>query len=411
MKILIVDDELVSRMKLKKIMENLGDCQTAESGEEALDIVMGGNPPDLILLDIIMPGMDGYQVCQRLKFDSGTKDIPVIFLSANADIEDITRGLELGAVDYITKPFNREEVKARARTHLTLKKMREELHAKNFVLEAQMSDLMEKTEQLRQKDLQLIEMDRIAGIGTLASGIAHEINNPLGFVKSSVFSLRKGFHKMATALKYRGDEPPPETLDNGCEDYYDREKLDNIVHSMETRFERIERGIERITKIVNSLKRFSRLDMEPVGKIDINKSMEDAIEILTNERGQGVKFVKEFQEVPPMECSPAEINQAILHILKNALDAVDSKGTVKMNTNFQQTDNRIVIRIADDGKGMSPDVARQALNPFFSTKPVGTGTGVGLSLTERIIKRHNGRLDISSSEGEGTTVTLTLPAG
>ena len=162
---------------------------------------------------------------------------------------------------------------------------------------------------------------------------------------------------------------------------------------------------------MNNLRSFSRLDMETVGKIDTNQSIEDAVEILGTQDAKDAEFIREFQEVPLMKCSPGEINQYLLHILKNALDAVDHKGIIKMMTSYSEKGNQIIIRIIDNGKGMSPEVLRQALNPFFSTKPVGSGTGIGLSLTERIIKRHGGMINVSSKEGEGTTVTMTLPVG
>jgi C4-dicarboxylate-specific signal transduction histidine kinase len=409
MKILIVDDELVSRKKLEKIMESLGECESVENGEDALKIATAENPPDLILLDIMMPGMDGYEVCKRLKAVPETKDIPVIFLSAMDDKADIIQGLEMGAVDYITKPFQKAEVKARALTHLSLKKMREDLYAQNIILESQVKEIQEKTDQLRQKDLQLIEMDRIAGIGTLAAGIAHEINNPLGFVKSSIGFLKKGVDKMVGALGYWDDKPVSEPLLKDYNDYLAKINFEHLTGSLETKFDRIQRGIERIMKIVKSLRSFSRLDMETVGKIDINQSIEDAVEILSTQDAKDVEFVREFQEVPLTKCSPNEINQCLLHVLKNALDAVDHKGIIRMMTLCNEKGNQIIIRIADNGSGMSPEMVRQALNPFFTTKPVGSGTGIGLSLTERIIKRHGGMINVSSKEGEGTTVTMTLP--
>lgn len=410
MKILIVDDELVSRKKLEKIMESLGECESVENGEDALKIAMTENPPDLILLDIMMPGIGGYEVCKRLKAAPETKDIPVIFLSAMDDKADIIQGLEMGAVDYITKPFHKAEVKARALTHLSLKKMREDLYAQNIILESQVKEIQEKTEQLRQKDLQLIEMDRIAGIGSLAAGIAHEINNPLGFVKSSIGFIKKGVDKMVGALRYWDDKPVSEPLLKDYEDYLVQINFEHLTNSLDTKFDRIERGIERIIKIVNSLRSFSRLDMETIGKIDINQSIEDAVEILSTQDAKDVELIKELQEVPLMECSPNEINQCLLHVLKNALDAVDHNGIVKMITSYNEDEDQIIIRIVDNGKGMSPEVARQALNPFFTTKAVGSGTGVGLSLTEGIIKRHGGMINISSKEGEGTTVEMSLPA-
>ena len=150
MKILVVEDEVFSRKKLQKIMESFGECEAVDNGEDALNVAVSENPPDLVLLDIMMPGIDGYEVCERLKADPNTKDIPVIFLSAHTEIDEKTRGFEKGAVDYITKPFHKAEAKARGHTHLTLKKMREDLSAKNIVLGDQVKEIQEKTEKLRE---------------------------------------------------------------------------------------------------------------------------------------------------------------------------------------------------------------------------------------------------------------------
>ena len=388
MRILIVDDELVSRKKLEKIMENLTECEVVERGKDALKIAMSENPPDLILLDVMMPEMDGYEVFEKLKDDPQTHDIPVMFLSALDEKEDIIRGLEMGAVDYISKPFHRAEVKARVLTHLSLK---------------------EKTEQLRQKELQLIEMDRIAGIGTLAAGIAHEINNPLGFVKSSAGFLKKSLDKMIEATKYWDDKPVPEPLLEEYKDYLAGINFDHLANSIDSKYDRIKRGIERIMKIVNSLKSFSKIDMEAVGKLNINNSIEETIEIVSAQGEKELEFVKDLQEIPLIACFPNEINQCLLHTLKNGLDAIDQKGTIKIATSYDEKEDTVYVRIIDDGKGMSSEVLKQAKNPFFTTKPVGEGTGVGLSLTERIIKRHGGDIKIYSEENIGTTVIMAFP--
>ena len=403
--ILIVDDHPANVKLLVQRLKLTYRIYTAENGLEAFDAIEK-DLPDLILLDIRMPGMDGYEVCERLKATPRTKDIPVIFLTAVTETEEKTRGFKLGAVDYITKPFHWGEVKARVQTHLSIKEMREELIRFNLGLKKKVD---EKTEQLRQKDLQLIEMDRIAGIGDLAAGIAHEINTPLGFVKSSVGSLQKSADKMIGAIKYWDDKPVPEPLLKDYKDYLARMDFDRMPGSLEKKLVRIQRGIERIMKIINSLRRFSRVDMDTLGKIDVNQSMEEAVEIMSTQDDKDVEFIKDTREVPRIECSPTEINLCLFHILKNSLDAIDQKGTIKMTTSYDEKADEVAIRIEDNGKGMSPEVLRQALNPFFTTKAVGSGTGVGLSLTERIIKRHGGRIDISSKEAEGTTVMMTLP--
>ena len=409
MKILIVDDEFVSRMTLQNLLASLGECTTVESGEDALMVALSDNPPDLILLDILMPGIDGFEVCKRLKTASQTKDVPVIFLSANTEVEDKTRGIELGAVDYITKPFHKAEVKARVWTHLSIKKMREDLREKNITLERQVDEIKEKTELLREKDLQLIEMDRISGIGTLAAGIAHEINNPLGFLKSTLGTLNKNVDKMRDALGYWKDKPATDPLVQGYLEYVAAISLDRVVNSMDEKFDRAGRGLTRIMDIVNSLKRFSGIDMEPLAKIDINNNITEILKVAPNQDEKKVDIVTQLQELPLIECAPYEINQCLLQLLKNAFDAIDNEGTIKITSEWCRKDAKIVIRIVDSGRGMSPEVLRQAFNPFFTTKPVGSGTGVGLSLTERIIKRHGGMIRLESTEDRGTTATIKLP--
>ncbi len=409
MKILIVDDEFVSRMTLQNLLASLYECTTVENGEDALKAALSDNPPDLILLDILMPGIDGFEVCTRLKAVSQTKDIPVIFLSANTEVEDKTRGINLGAVDYITKPFHKAEVKARVQAHLSIKKMQEDLREKNITLERQVDEIKEKTEQLREKDLQLIEMDRVAGIGTLAAGIAHEINNPLGFLKSTLGALHKNVGKMREALMYWEDKPAKDPLVLGYLEHVASTGLYRVVDSMDEKFDRAGRGMMRIMDIVNSLKRFSGIDMEPLTKIDINKNITELLKFVVKQKEKKIEIVTQFQKIPLIECAPYEINQCLLQLLKNALDALDNDGTITITTECHCKDNLIVIRIVDNGHGMSSEVLRQAFNPFFTTKPVGSGTGVGLSLTERIIKRYGGMIQLESTAGLGTTATIKLP--
>ncbi len=409
MGLLIVDDELVSRMKLQKILESVYECTSVESGEEALLTTRSDNPPDLISLDINMPGIDGYEVIKRLKAAPETKEIPVIFISAQTDGEDVARGLELGAVDYITKPFHKAEVKARAATHLSLKHAREDLCRKNILLEDQINEIQNKTEQLRQKDSQLIEMDRIVGIGTLAAGIAHEINNPLSFVKSSINLVKKTVSKITGASKYWEDKPISASLLKDYKAYLEEINFDYTINALEKKFDVIERGIERIAGIVSNLKSFSRVDSEETGVININQSIEEAIGLLASQALGKATFVKNLQEIPLCECFANDINQCFLHVIQNAIDAVGNNGIITINSAYDEKERRINIKIIDTGKGMSPTVLRQAFNPFFTTKAVGSGTGVGLTITERIIKRHGGKIELSSKDHEGTTVFISLP--
>jgi signal transduction histidine kinase len=221
--------------------------------------------------------------------------------------------------------------------------------------------------------------------------------------------LRKSMNKILAAANYWDDKPLPEELAKGYRDYLDTLNFDHISNTVDKKFDTLERGIERIIKIIKSLKRFSRVDMESIGNLNINESIDDAVEIFSTEETEEIEFIKEPGDIPSVECSASEVNQCLLHILTNAIDAVENKGRINLKTSLDEAGDNIIIRITDNGKGMSPEVLRQSRSPFFTTKEVGSGTGVGLSMTETIIKSHGGTMDIVSTENEGTTVTLTLP--
>ena len=276
----------------------------------------------------------------------------------------------------------------------------------NLELEKQVKD---KTGQLREKDVQLLEMDRIAGIATLAAGIAHEINNPLGFVKSSINFVEKNVGKMAELLKYWDDKPIPEQILKDYKDYRSQINFNQTVNSLEDRFERIKNGIERIMQIVKNLKSFSRVDRVGIDKVRINENIEETIRVLSSKGEENVEFVKELQEIPPLECSANDINQCLFHLLQNAVDAVEGNGIIRVSSAYNEKEEQVIVSIVDNGKGMSPEILRQVFNPFFTTKPVGSGTGVGLSIVERMIKHNGGKIEFSSKENFGTTAIMTLP--
>ena len=442
--LLIVDDEQNVLNSLERLLRNRGyTIHLATSGESGLKILQTQDV-SVVLSDLMMPMMDGIEFLESVR--KHKPDVVGMLLTAHGELDDAISAINRTHVfRFLTKPWltedlieaidrafdqyflvaeNKRLLKLTKEQNEKLRRANEELEGlvikveaaneelsvKTTILEEQLRVNDEKTEQLRQKDLQLIEMDRIAGIGALAAGIAHEINNPLGFVKSAAGTLKKNLDKMIGAARYWEDKSIPEAIKEDFNDHLQGINYDDLVKSLDARYDRITRGIERIMKIVNSLRSFSRVDMATAGQMDINQSIEDAIEILSTFDDKEVVFVRALQDIPLMDCSPNEINQCLLHMFQNALDAIDQKGTVEITTAYDEERGEITIKIVDNGKGMSPDVLRQAQNPFFTTKTVGSGTGVGLSLTERIIKRHSGRIDIASKEDEGTTVMITLPS-
>ncbi|KWT78219.1 ATP-binding protein [Candidatus Magnetominusculus xianensis] len=267
----------------------------------------------------------------------------------------------------------------------------------------------EKTKMLRKVDLQLIEMDRIAGMGTLAAGISHEINNPLSFLKSGVVFIEKQFAKLTEAAVYWENHPFSQTTVDEYAKYIDGLNINSMNASINKKFDMIQRGITRISKIVNSMRSITCLDMDQSGTVDINKSIEEVLEILSTKDSKSIQFIKELNQLPLIDCITKEINQALLHILTNAVDAITHTGIINIKTSYDDETKTITVHISDNGVGMSPDVLKRVFDPFFTTKDVGAGTGIGLSITEGIIKRHNGKINITSAVGEGTTVVLQFP--
>ena len=257
--------------------------------------------------------------------------------------------------------------------------------------------------------MQLLKMDRIAGISTLAAGIAHEINNPLSFIKGSIGPMKKALDKISSAVKFWDNHPVPEQVRKDYRDFLEQINFDHFVGSLDRKFERMNTGIERIMKIVNSLRSFSRVDTADMAELDINSSIQEAVDILSAKLEKKVTFENEFQEIPHIGCSANEINQCFLHTIRNAIDAVDENGVIRIKTFHREKEDQIIIKIADNGKGISSEIIDQVFNPFFTTKPVGSGTGVGLSITETIIKSHGGNIDLVSKEGDGTEITMVLP--
>jgi len=269
--------------------------------------------------------------------------------------------------------------------------------------------VQQQTNLLREKDIKLLEMDRVTEILTLASGIAHEINNPLSFVKSTVYFIQKGVSKFVLLSKFWDDKPLEKSIQDEYKSLQEKMNYDYLVKSVDDKFGAIEKGISRISSIVTTLKNFSRVDMDDFGLVNLNESIEAAIGFMKKDIHHNIEIITELNELPMILCSGRDIHQCLLSTIKNAIDAVDKVGIIKISSNYRESENEVDIVINDNGVGMTPEVLKKAFNPFFTTKPVGSGIGIGLSMVDRIIKRHGGNIYMSSEQGFGTTLTLRIP--
>ena len=283
---------------------------------------------------------------------------------------------------------------------------------------------LEKTNQeVKEMQIQLVQSDKLASIGQLAAGVAHEINNPLGFVANNFETLENYIKKINKLLEMYDElireieaSKKMELLDKAgaIKETRNAAKIDFILEYIPVLFGDSKEGLERISKIVESLRDFSRIDQPGnLDKYDLNDGIETALIVTKNQIKYDADIKVELSEVPPILCNPGKINQVLLNILLNAAQAIeaqerDDKGTITIRT--YPTDDEVVCEISDDGYGISSDTLSKIFDPFFTTKPVGEGTGLGLSVSyDIIVSKHKGKLLVDSTVGEGTKFTIKLP--
>jgi len=409
--ILIVDDVPANLNLLTTILKQHDyKVRPAPSGVLALEAARHA-PPDLILLDIHMPMMDGFEVCRRLKGDEALKEIPVVFISALTETSDKIRAFDAGGVDYITKPFQVEEVLARVRTHLELRRTRRELKRKNKRLKKALGEL-------QNTQVRLIQSEKMAALGVLSAGVAHEINNPVNFIKTSTLSLQRDVGdllKMADlGISSCRDSAQPE-----CKEILElQEELEyqTIITEIPELFRAILEGIRRTEEIVRSLRTFARRDEMMSKAVDLREIIDSALIMLRNRTKQTAAVVRDYGEIPPIPCCVGKMSQVMINMLTNAIDAIEKKGSpaehqITVKTEVLERDHRLyaAVHLTDTGIGIPAALIHKVFDPFFTTKEVGKGVGLGLYITSNIIREHKGTIEVSSQPGHGTTFSILLP--
>ena len=401
-KILIVDDKIHNLKVLTSILtEHNYIVQPAINGSLALNAV-NKTKPDLILLDINMPGIDGFEVCKRLKEDESAKDIPIVFVSANISIEDKVKGFQVGAVDYITKPYQVEEVLARVQTHLSVRGMQIELNKRNLKLEKTLAELKNTQDKL-------IQSEKMASLGQLTAGIAHEINNPLNFIQGNTVALSKDVEDLRGLLaKYKEAQFQGGITSDQILAFEKKIDLETLNNDLKMEIEGIREGTRRTSEIVSGLREFSQeasLKKEPT---DIHHGIDVTLNLLASRLTKDIEIMKNYDEsIGEIDCHIGQLNQVFLNLFLNALDAIGEKGKIEVSTKKEKKCVRISIK--DDGVGISRENQKKVFDPFFTTKEVGKGTGLGLSISHGIIENHGGKIEVKSEDGRGTEFIIQIP--
>jgi signal transduction histidine kinase len=350
------------------------DVLLAENGARALELVRAAQP-HVVVSDVMMPEMDGFELVARMKRDPSLRHIPVILLTAKAGRESLVDGLNLGADDYLAKPFHPTELRARVDAARRLHDVYVELSDNHRQLEAAHVTLKET-------QAQLVHAARIAAVGTLVAGLSHELNNPLGIILMNAQTLLR--------------EPAPDEPTT-------RRALTVI-----------EKHTRRCAKLVETLLDFSRRKTAKREPLDVGRLLTRVVD-LASVRAHRTEVTLEIEPLPdqPMlvSCCTHELETAMLNFVSNAMDATPPNGTVRLAARscLHRNAAHVEIRVEDSGHGISKEILSRVFDPFFTTKPEGQGTGLGLSLARKIVEDHGGELVLESSPGQGTTVRVWLP--
>ena len=416
MKILIAEDDYVSRLLVKKAVSKAGhETIVTENGKEAWEAYQK-EEPNMVISDWMMPEMDGLELCQRIRKFKRLAYTYVILLTSKDSTGDLVAVFEAGADDYIIKPFKPDELRSRIKSGYRITQLESRHHALQAKLVVKNKKLDEALRHLRETQAQAVQAEKMASIGQLAAGVAHEINNPIGFIGSNLEALADYFQDYETLLdRYRNLGTM--IFDNGKADPGEIQAIRELEQELEIEYLKDDipellqdciDGTRRVGRIVADLKNFAHPGNDRQMLIDINQGLESTLNVVANELKYKATLNKEFQEIPPVEGFPQKLNQVFMNILVNAAQAIEEKGQITIRTSAAE--GKVWVAISDTGSGIAPENLTKIFDPFFTTKDVGKGTGLGMNIAYNIVKEHGGDIKVESELGKGTCFTLSLPA-
>ncbi len=420
--ILIIDDTPANLEVISNYLEGVGfEIVVAQDGTRGLEIAKRVRP-DLILLDVLMPELDGFEVCRRLKAAASTRDIPVIFMTALAEMEDKITGFEVGGVDYITKPVQMDEVLARVRTHLALRAMQKQLTDQNVRLQQEILMRQRAEEGLRQAQVELeqrvvertaelaqanaslkaeinerqrweaqyYQAQKMEAIGRLTGGVAHDFNN--------ILTIILGNSELLLQRLAQG-------------------------HSFRQEVEQIRQSAERAAALTRQLLAFSRQQILQPHVLDLNDIVVNLEKMLRRLIGEDIDLITILErQLGPVKADAGQIEQVIMNLVVNARDAMPGGGRLTIETTNVCLDEiysrqnvgvvagpYVMLAVSDTGIGMDAQTQARIFDPFFTTKPQGKGTGLGLATAHGIISQSGGHISVYSKPGQGTTFKIYLP--
>lgn len=424
MKILVVDDSTLYLSMVDKYLHEIpriSEIILCSKPYEVMDIVKEKDI-DIIILDVVMPEVSGFQLLETLRSDERYDDIPIIMFTSLSDPDSYKRCYELGASDFISKPINILEFNARLKVAIQSKTSSNNYKRLIEVTRQQNQNLMEINAKLTDAQFHLVQSEKMAAIGSLVAGIAHEINNPMGFVSSNFEILQKYFSRLSEYLRFIHEIYS--SIDLSASPYYAQSmqvlekyktlKIDVVLNELEGVINDSQSGVQRVTAIVQSLRVFARSVQDEEKDIYSLLDILKQVMLISNNEIKYVADVKiSISDDLVLYCNKVQIGQVFINILINAAQAIKSQQRSELGSITviaEKSDEYIAVHFIDDGPGIPQEYLMKIFNPFFTTKEIGQGTGLGLSISyDIIVNKHYGFIEVESVPGQGTEFIVKLP--
>jgi signal transduction histidine kinase len=412
-KILLVDDEISYGQMTSRILSSYGYNSVAVLSADAALKTLEKESFDLLMTDIIMPNMDGLELIEVVS--AAYPDLPILVTTGMAEIEVAIKALEMGAYGYLLKPCNDFEIAVQVANALRRAELEKLASAYQTTLEAEVNkrtaELEEANRQLENNIISLQQNDKLASIGLLAAGIAHEIKTPTGYLGTNLAQLKIYLPRLSNYIRLQKDLI--ESLATGEQQtplrvFKQENKIDFILDDLPDLVENCLDGTSRIRKIITGLREYSFSSTEVHGPLDLNEIIENSLTLAGSELKQMAEVSLEKGALPKIQGNAQRLSQIFINLILNSVYATHSLGVIKISTTPEA--HGVLVRVTDNGLGMDKETVEHIFEPFFTTKDIHSGTGLGLSVVKTIVEEHHGAIEIESTLGAGTTFRIHFPA-